>query len=121
MSRQRMRGGARLKALIWTVILVSAMYAGYKLVPVYFDNYQLQDKMQEIARFAVVNNMSEEKIRDAIFREIQERGIPARREDIRVSMSPRGINISLSYTVNVDLIVLQREIQFSPAVENRSL
>jgi len=121
MSRERMHGGARLKALIWTVILVAGLYAGYKLVPVYFANYQLEDKMREIARFATVNNMSEEKVREAVFREVQEREIPVRREDIKVQLSPRGVTISLSYSVNVDLIVLQRELQFSPSVENRSL
>jgi len=116
-----MRGGARLKALIWTVILIAGLYAGYKLIPVYFANYQLEDKMREIARFATVNNMSDEKVRDAVFREIQDRGILARREDIKVQMGPRGVTISLNYTVNVDLILFQRELQFSPSVENRAL
>ncbi len=121
MARDRMRGGSRLKALIWTLILVASLYAGYKLIPVYFANYQLQDKMLEIARFASVNNMTEEKVREAVFREVQERAIPARREDIKVSMSQRGVTISLNYTVHVDLILLQRELQFSPSVENRAL
>ena len=121
MARDRMRGGSRLKALIWTVILIAGLYTGYKLIPVYFANYQLQDKMLEIARFATVNNMTEEKVRDAVFREVKEREIPARREDIKVSMSQRGVTISLNYTVHVDLILLQRELQFSPSVENRAL
>lgn len=121
MARDRMRGGARLKALVWTVILIAGLYASYKLVPVYFANYQLQDKMREIARFATVNNMTDEKVRDAVFREVKEREIPARREDIKVSMSQRGVTISLNYTVNVDLILFQRELQFSPSVENRAL
>jgi len=121
MARDRMRGGARLKALIWTVILIAGLYAGYKLIPVYFANYQLQDKMREIARFATVNNMTDEKVRDAVFREVKEREIPARREDIKVQMSQRGVTISLNYTVNVDLILFQRDLQFSPSVENRAL
>ena len=121
MSREPSRGGARLRALIWTMILVAGIYAGYKLIPVYFANYQLQDKMQEIARFATVNNMTEEKVRDAVFREIQDRDIPAHREDIKVQMSQRGVTISVSYTVNVDLILLKRELQFSPSAENRAL
>ena len=121
MSREPNRGRARLKALIWTAILVAGIYAGYKIVPVYFAYYQLQDKMQEIARFATVNNMTDEKVREAVFREIQDRDIPARREDIKVTMSRRGVNISVSYTVHLDLILLQRDLQFSPSVENRAL
>jgi len=31
------------------------------------------------------------------------------------------VTISLNYTVNVDLILFQRELQFSPSVENRAL
>ena len=36
-------------------------------------------------------------------------------------MSRRGVNISVSYTVHLDLILLQRDLQFSPSVENRAL
>ena len=121
LPRTLSRGGAKLKAIIWLLVLGSAAYVGYKLVPIYFADYQLQDKMLTEARFATVNRRSSEEIRDVIFREIQEREIPARREDIRVETSQRGVRIVVDYTVTVDLRVYQLQLHFTPTAENRAL
>ncbi len=121
LRRTGSRGGAKLKAIIWLLVLGGAAYVGYKLVPIYFANYQLQDKMLTEARFATVNRRSIEEIRDIVFREIQDREIPARREDIRVETSQRGVRIVVDYTVTVDLRVYQLQLHFTPTAENRAL
>ncbi len=119
--RQALRGGARLKAILWLLILGSGAYVAAKVVPLYFANYQLQDRMQTEARYASANRLTNEQIRDAIYREIQDRDIPARREDIHVESSHRGVLISVDYTVTVDLRVYQWTIHFNPTAEGRFL
>ena len=121
MNRKGERGGARLKAVLWLLILFAVIYVGAKLVPVFFANYELLDKMQTEARFATVNRKSVEEIRDVIYREIQDQDIPARREDIHVESSPRGVRISVEYTVTLDLKVYQLQLHFKPSTENRAL
>lgn len=121
MSRNRERGGSKLKAILWLLVLVAGVFTAFKVIPAYINNYSLQDKMQTEARFATVNRRTEEDIRDVIFKEIQELGIPAHREDIKVEASSRGVKISVDYTVNVDLKVYQLKLHFNPAAENRSL
>ena len=116
------RGGSKLKALLWLLLLLAAGYVGYKLIPIYFANYQLLDKMQTEARFATVNRHSDEEIKNIVFREIQDREIPARRDDIRVlENSQRGVRISVDYTVTVDLNVYQLKLRFNPIADNRGL
>jgi hypothetical protein len=90
-------------------------------VPVYVQDYQLSDKMQETARFAVVNRYNEEQIRDTIFKEIQSLEIPAKREDIKVSSSQSVVKISVDYTVPVDLFFYHMDIHFTPSSENKSV
>lgn len=121
MSRERGRGGARLKAVSWLFGALAVIYVGVKVVPVYFANYQLQDKMLTEARFATVNRRTDEELRNIIYREIQDRDIPARREDIHIEQSSRGVRISVDYTVPVDLKVYEFKLHFSPTSENRSL
>ncbi len=121
MNRKAERGGGRLKAIVWLLILAAGIYVAAKIIPVYFANYQLLDKMQTEARFATVNRRSDEQIRDIIYREIKDRDIPARREDIRVESTPRGVRISVDYTVTVDLQVYQLQLHFNPTAENRAL
>jgi hypothetical protein len=114
-------GEGKLKAILYTVIIVLIVYSAFKIVPVYIQDYQLSDKMQETARFAVVNRYSEDQIRDTIFKEIQSLEIPARREDIKVSSSQSVVRISVDYTVPVDLLFYHMDLHFTPSSENKSI
>jgi len=71
---------------------------------IYVSDYQLSDKMQEQARFAVVNRYTEDQIRDNIFKVVQELEIPVKRESIKVFNTNAVVKISMEYTVPVDLL-----------------
>jgi hypothetical protein len=120
-KRQKQRGEGKLKAIVYTTILVAAIYSAVKIIPAYVSEYELADKMQEQARFAVVNRYTEEQIRDNIFRTVQDLDIPAKREDIKVVSSLAVVKVSLDYTVPIDLIVYRFDLHFSPTSENKSL
>ena len=93
----------------------------FKMVPAYVAEYELKDKIGEQARFAVVNRYSEDQIRDNIFKTIQDLDIPAKREDVKVVNTNHGIEISVNYTVPVDLMVYKTELNFSPSSEGRDI
>jgi hypothetical protein len=114
-------GEGKLKAVIYTAIIVLIIYAGVKFIPAYVSEYELSDKMQEQARYAVVNRYTEEQIRDNIFKVVQDLEIPAKREDIKVVASNAVVKISLSYTVPVDLFFYHADLNFSPSSENKAL
>ncbi len=116
------RGGARLNALVWTAILVGIIYASFKVVPPYYANYVLQDKMQVEARYAVFNHRTDDDLRDIVYRQIQDQQIPARREDVKIEENTqRGVRISVDYTVPVDLKVYELRLHFNPTADNRAL
>ncbi len=119
--RRGQRGEGRAKAIIFTAIFLMAVYAAFKLVPPYVSEYELTDKMQEQARFAVVNRYTAEQIRDNIFKVVEDLDIPAKREDIKVTATPEVVKISLDYTVPVNLLLYSTELHFSPTSENKAL
>jgi len=126
-SRQS-RGGSRsecgegkLKALIVTAVLAVGIIAGVKVIPPYVAEYQLNDKIQEIARFGIVNHDTEEQIREKVFKTIQELEIPARKEDIKVNAGSSKVSITVDYTVPVDILMYHVDLHFTPSSENRSL
>ena len=119
--RSRERGEGRLKALIYTAILVIGVFVAFKVVPLYVAQYELKDKMEEQARFAVVNRYSDDQVRDNIFRVIQDLDIPAKREDIKVGPTNHGISISVDYSVPVDFLVYRTEMNFSSSSEGRDI
>lgn len=121
-SRARaQRGEGRFKAIAYTAIVVFGIFAAVKLLPPYIAEYQLSDKIQEQARFAVVNRYTEEQIRETIFKEAQDLDVPIKKEQIKVLASPSVVRISLDYTVPIDLLIYKMELHFTPSSENKSL
>ena len=115
------RGEGRLKNVLVITVIALLIYSAVKIVPPYFADYQLSDKMQEQARFAVVNRFTEEQIRENLFRTMQELDIPAKRDDIKIVASSAIVKISLKYTVPVDLFFYHLDLNFSPSSENKAL
>ena len=115
------RGEGKLKAIIVTAIILFAIYSAVKIVPAYVKEYELQDKMQEQARFAVVNRYPEEKIRDIIFKEVQDLELPVKREEIKIVSNTGVVKIAMDYTVPVDLLVYHFDLHFTPSSENKAL
>jgi predicted AlkP superfamily phosphohydrolase/phosphomutase len=115
------RGAGKLKAILVTAILVIGIIAGWKLVPPYSAEYQLADKIQEIARFGIVQRQSEDQIKDIVFKTIQDLEIPAKRDDIKVVATGSKVSISVDYTVPVDILFYHVDLHFTPSSENKSL
>jgi len=120
-SRHAERGEGKLKAIVYTAILIIAVFVAIKTVPSYVAEYQLKDKMSEQARFAIVNRYTEDQIKDNIYRVIQDLDIPAKRDDIKVTNTNHGIDIAVSYTVPVDFWVYQTDLNFTPSSEGRDI
>ena len=119
--RRGQRGEGRLKAILWTVVLVLLIYVGFKLVPSYINQYQLQDKILDEARFVTVNRKTDDQIRDDIFHVVQDLDIPARKEDIKLENTPHRVRITLEYSVPVDIFFYHTELHFVASAENTSL
>jgi hypothetical protein len=115
------RGEGKFKVILFLIVFVSFIFVGFKTVPAYVAEYQLADKMQEVARYSVVNRQNEEQVREAIFKVIQDLDIPATKEDVKVTSSNSLVTISVDYRVPVDLLVYQTEMHFSPSSENKSV
>ena len=120
--RQAERGGVSLKNVVFVAVAVLGILLAFKLVPPYVSEYQLQDKMQELARFGIVNHYTDEQIRDNVFKVVQDLDIQGvKREDIKVTVTQSVVRISLEYTVPADLLFYSTDLHFSPSSENKSI
>jgi Domain of unknown function (DUF4845) len=117
------RGGAKLNLVITLLILGALAFAGVKIVPVYFANYQMQDSMNSESRFALTGypKKGPSDVQDDILKKAQDLGIPAKKDDIVVQMENGSVSISLDYSVPIDLIVYQFTLQFHPHADNHSI
>ena len=120
-KRNGERGAGHLKAIVWTTILVAFIYVSAIVLPVLINEYQFQDSLQNIARFASVNRKSSEQIRKDIMDEAQKEDLPVQAENIKVESNVGNIHINVDYSVTVDLKVYQLTLNFHPAANNASL
>src|SRR5579872_2311748 len=120
-KRNGERGAGNVKAIVWTVILVAFIYCAVMVLPVLINEYQFQDSLQEIARFASVNRKSNDEIRKSVLEEAQKADLPVQPEDIKVEGYGGNVHINVDYSVTVDLKVYQWTLNFHPAASNASL
>ena len=91
------------------------------VLPVLINEYQFQDSLQEIARFASVNRKSNDQIRQTVLEEAHKEDLPVQAEDITVEGYGGNVHISVDYSVTVDLKVYQWTLNFHPAASNASI
>jgi hypothetical protein len=122
-DRARERGGAKIKGLLALLIFAGMGYCGWMIVPPYVNNYQLEDAMKTEARFALLpgTKKTDDQIRDDIFKEISDLGIPAHRDSIRIDNVDGALRISLDYNVPVDLPGYHLNLHFHPQGDSRSI
>jgi hypothetical protein len=121
MRRGGERGAGNLKAIVWTMILVAFIYATAMVLPVLINEYQFQDSLQNIARFASVNRKSSDQIQKSVLEEAEKEDLPVEADDIKVKSVAGNVEIDVSYSVTVDLKVYQWTLNFHPAASNASL
>jgi len=120
-NRRAQRGGARLKAIIWTVILAAFVYTCYKIIPIYFANYQLEDDLRQEALYSL-GKYNDDAMRVRVFNIMQKDKVAADKDSIHILQNDaRGLKILVDYTVPVDLMVYQLNLHFAPSTDNQSL
>jgi hypothetical protein len=115
-------GGARLRALIWTAILLSFLFVCYKVIPPYFANYQLEDWLKTQIPFYMVNHTTDEALYTSIIKEMHSEGIEVTKDNIKiVQNNSQGINVQISYDVKLDFMVYQATLHFTPQMNSQAL
>jgi cell division protein FtsL len=107
--------------LLLLLVVAAILFASYKLLPPYIDNYQLQDSIENLARTATYNRLTESEIRNQVLGAAQELGIPLDERQVVVQRSGSSVNIAVQYYIPVDLLVHQMELQFAPSAGNRNI
>ena len=74
--RKSEQGGARLKFLMVAAILGSVAYAGYRLIPVFYRDYQIKDLMQNDVDTAANLGKPVSWVKDHLVKNSAEYGIP---------------------------------------------
>ena len=114
-------GRGRWSAYLALLILVCAGYAAYKIVPVYVNNFQLEDYIREQTPFWLTNHATTDSVRSSILAQARELGLPINEDQVHVEANAARVVVTIDYTVPIDLKAFTLTLHFTPHSENRAL
>jgi hypothetical protein len=114
-------GASRIKTVLSLLFLVFVIYAGIKIIPIYVNNYELTDYIQEQTPYWLTQRANAEVIQKSILDKAQDLGLPISADQVKVEAPGMIVTVNLDYTVPVDLIVYTLQLHFTPSAQNRQI
>jgi hypothetical protein len=114
-------GGSKMSLLLTLIIVGGMIFTAVKIVPVYVAKYQMQDAIESESRFALSGypKKGPDDIRTDVLKKAQDIGVPVTAEGIQVTVTNLGVDISMDYTVPIDLAFTQWSPEFHLHADNR--
>ena len=114
-------GKITFKAILSLAFLAAVIFGAIKTIPVYVNNYELQDYIQSQTPFWLTQHATADAIRNNILAKAQDLGLPLAAEQVKVEANSYRVGVNIDYTVPVDLKVYTLQLHFTPSSENRSI
>jgi hypothetical protein len=114
-------GRITFKAIISLAFVGAVIYTGFMTLPVYVNNYQLQDYLTSQTPYWVTQHVSADAVRANVLAKAQDLDLPIGAEEVTVDANANKVSVSIDYNVPVDLKVYTLELHFTPSSENRSI
>lgn len=112
------RGEGHFKLLVVLVIFGLMGYAGFKIVPPYVNNYQLQDTCESESRLFAAHQKSDQKVKDSVWAEVQSLSAPITQDQIKVEIIGKTARVSMEYAVTVSVFGFDYTMNFHPTGES---
>lgn len=109
------------KSLVYLLFFVAVVFAGFKIIPVYVNNYQLEDYLRTQTPYWLSEHAPAADIRRLVLGKAQDLDLPVAAEQVTVDTSVNRVAVTLDYKVPVDLKVYTLQLHFTPSSENRSI
>ncbi len=114
-------GRGTAKAIFAIAFLAAVIFCCFKIIPVYVNNYQLQDYLQNQTPFWLTQHASVDTIRGNILAKAQDLDLPMVAEQVKVDATSARVTVNIDYTVPVDLKVYTLQLHFTASQTNRSI
>ena len=111
----------KLKGLIFLGIVAAGFYVGWNVIPPYFNNYKLQDDLDDIARRQSYTQTSEDGVKQVVIIKAQADDIMLKEDQISDARGADGVGISVHYRIHLDMIVRPVDLDFTANSMNKRI
>lgn len=111
----------KVKGLIGLLVVVAGFYVAWNMVPPYFNNYQLQDALDDIARKGSYTAQTDDDIKKAVIAKAETEDIKLKEDQIVVSRVRDMLGITVKYRIHVDMVVHPVDLDFTANSLNKRI
>lgn len=111
----------KVKALIGVGVIVIGFYVAWNMIPPYFHNGQFQDELDDIARHASYQVISDDDLRQKVVDKAKGMDIFIKEDQVSVTHSGNLLGISVKYRVHVDMLVHPTDLDFTANSLNKRI
>src|SRR5512147_394081 len=111
----------KLKALIGLVVILGGFYVAWNMIPPYFNHYNFQDSLDDIARKQSYTGLKDDDIKLMVVAKAKEMDIALKEDQVSVSRAGSGLAISVRYRVHVEMVVHPVDLDFTANSFNKRI
>jgi hypothetical protein len=100
-DRKRMRGEGAFGAIVGIGLLIVALVAGFKIIPLHYHGNEIKDAMNEAANFGGVKSL--DKIQYDVYHKAQELGVPIPLSEVKARMEGSNLVLECKYTQTTEV------------------
>ncbi len=119
--RLRDSGRVTLRGILWVSFIVAMIYSSAKIIPVYINNFELQDYIEGQTPYWLSQRAPADVIRKTILAKADDLDLPVEEEDVTVVANQYKVSVNIDYEVPIDLKVYMLQLHFTPSSENKSI
>jgi hypothetical protein len=114
-------GAGRVKAILSIVFLIYVIIVGIKVIPVYVNDYELDDYIRQQTPFWLTERKHADAIEQEVLNKSADLGLPITADNVKVQAPGSLVNVTVDYTVPLDFVFFTVPKQFTHSSENKQL
>jgi hypothetical protein len=119
--RESDSGKITVKTILSLAFLGAIIFACVKILPVYVNDYQLNDYIQSQTPFWLTQRTTADVIQKNVLAKAQDLDLPLAAENVTVSANANKVSVSVDYHVPVDLKAATVPLHFSHSSGNTAI
>ncbi|MGZ4830735.1 MAG: DUF4845 domain-containing protein [Candidatus Angelobacter sp.] len=111
----------KLKGLIVLGFVVGCFYVAWNMIPPYFNNYQFQDALDDIARKNSYTTASDDEIKKMVVTKADSEDIKIKEDQVVVTRTRDGLGLTVKYRIHVEMVVHPVDLDFTANSINKRI
>jgi hypothetical protein len=111
----------KIRGLIGLLVIAGSFYVAWNLIPPYFNHYQFQDDLDDIARRNSYTSKNDDDVKQIVISKAKAEDIILKENQIVVTRGSDGMGISVHYRVHVDMMIHPMDLDFTANSMNKRI